>query len=138
MYPWLWFWAPQFHYPLGGNVVQDIDPVLSLFFAGIKPQAGNAVIERQAFDVASYGKQLGLITEILLAMADPKHADAASVKSSIGELESIRDEIEKLKDLEYKREADEIKCRIEKIMAKGGRPAVELKAALRSMPRISQ
>ena len=65
MIPSLWFWAPQFHYPLSGAVQQRIDP--DWFFGAIPTQAGNGAIEKKAFDLASYGSQLGWITEVLLA-----------------------------------------------------------------------
>ena len=71
MYPWLWFWAPQVHLPWSGDVAQRIDPTTHWFFQGIRPGAGHARIEEQAFDVASYGKQLGLISELLLDLTEP-------------------------------------------------------------------
>ena len=69
MFPWLWYWAPQVHFPWSGRVAQQIAPDTHWFFGGIRPGAGDARIEEQAFGVASYGKQLGLITEVLLALA---------------------------------------------------------------------
>jgi hypothetical protein len=65
MFPWLWFFAPQVHYPWSGSVAQQIAPDTDWFFGSIRPGAGDARIEQQAFAVASYGKQLGLITEVL-------------------------------------------------------------------------
>ena len=35
MYPWLWFWAPQFHFPFSGSVAQRIEPDTRWFFDGI-------------------------------------------------------------------------------------------------------
>ena len=67
MFPWLWFWAPQFHFPWSGSVAQQIDPDLGWFFGAIRPGAGDATVEREAFEVASYGKQLGLISEALVS-----------------------------------------------------------------------
>ena len=26
MFPWLWLWAPQLHFPWSGDVAQDIEP----------------------------------------------------------------------------------------------------------------
>lgn len=80
MYPWLFLWAPQLHLPFGGNVAQQIDPNTNWFFDAIAPTAGNGAIERKAFDVASYGRQLGLITEVLLDIAaKTPPTDAAGV-----------------------------------------------------------
>jgi hypothetical protein len=59
MYPWLWIWAPQLHFPWSGGVAQRIEPNANWFFDSISGQPGNAKIEKKAFGVASYGKQLG-------------------------------------------------------------------------------
>ncbi|WP_018013564.1 hypothetical protein [Teredinibacter turnerae] len=69
MLPWLWFWAPQLHFPLSGNVEQDINTITRKWFAGIPASAGDGDIERQAVKVASYGRQLGLLTELILELA---------------------------------------------------------------------
>ena len=71
MIPFLYLhMAPQFHFPFSGAVSQAIDPDIAWFQNLIRPGAGNARIERRAFgEVASYGKQLGLITEVLLEQA---------------------------------------------------------------------
>jgi hypothetical protein len=71
MYPWLWLWAPQVQLPWSGDVTQRIDQTTHWFFQGIRPGSGHARIEEQAFDVASYGKQLGLISELLLDLTEP-------------------------------------------------------------------
>ena len=70
MYPWLWFWAPQIHFPLSGSVWQDYKPNTTWFSDLIKPESGNARIEERVFSVASYGTQLGLITKVLLEFAE--------------------------------------------------------------------
>ena len=74
MVPWLWFWSPHFYLPFSGSVAQRIEPETDWFFAGIPPSAGNGEMERKAFEIASYGRQLGWITEVLLGMNtdDPK------------------------------------------------------------------
>jgi hypothetical protein len=112
MYPWLWFWAPRIEFPWSGDVVQDIEPNLAWFFDGIKPQAGNARIEKRAFDVASYGKQLGLITELLVSLAEKQTALDPKVSETLKELKRIQGEIELIKDLEYEAELQEIQVRI--------------------------
>lgn len=131
MYPWFWLWAPQFHYPLGGNVAQDIDP--SFFFAGIKPGAGNPTIERQAFDVASYGKQLGIVTEILLGLAEPNQRDPQLFEACINDLKVIRKEIEEIKDSHYQLESIEIQKRIKEILERGGSQAAALRLSLKAI-----
>lgn len=69
MYPWLFLWAPQLQLPFSGDVAQRIEPRTQWFFDGIDTASGDPVIERKAFEVATYGRQLGLITELLLDMA---------------------------------------------------------------------
>ena len=86
MFPWLFNYAPQYQLPWSGNWSQTIDPDTS-FFSSIKPGAGVGEIERKATDVASYGSQLGWLTEILLADDADEHGvatvtpeDAASAR----------------------------------------------------------
>jgi hypothetical protein len=111
MFPWLMFWAPQLHFPFSGSVAQQIDP--NWFFGAIDPAAGDARIEKQAFEVASYGRQLGLITEVLLELAEgrqaaqekgkgreapgPQPAFSKAAGDSLVRLKEIRTRIEQIK-----------------------------------------
>jgi hypothetical protein len=95
MYPWLWYWAPQLHFPFSGSVEQQIDP--NAFFDAIPPAAGNGDIEKQVFDVASYGKQLGLITEVLLSLAGADAIDAKKAAESLERLKAVYRKIERVK-----------------------------------------
>lgn len=97
MYPWLWFWAPQFHFPFSGSVAQRIEPDTDWFFAGIRPEAGNGDLEQQIFDVASYGRQLGLITEVLLAQASPGTLAPDKAAKSLADLRGVYREVEDVK-----------------------------------------
>jgi len=80
MLPWFWYWAPQHHYPLSGGVAQQFD--LERFFAAIPPSAGNGAIEQRAFEIASYGRQIGWLTEVLLQSLEhiPAEPDSALFK----------------------------------------------------------
>ena len=100
MFPFLWLWAPQVRLPFSGDVAQDIEPNLSAFFAGIKPQAGDARIEAKAFEVASYGDQLGVITELLIELAERQPADVQAASAPLQELRAIRKRITAIKDAE--------------------------------------
>ena len=60
MIPYNWMWSPEVHLPFSGNVNQDISPDTNWFFGSIKPNAGVGSIEKEVFEVASYGKQLRL------------------------------------------------------------------------------
>lgn len=97
MYPWLWFMAPQFHFPFSGSVAQRIDPDTSWFFSGIRPQAGDGALEKNIFDVASYGRQLGLISEVLLAQAGSDAVSAEQGAQSLARLEAVHRQIEAVK-----------------------------------------
>ena len=103
MYPWFWLWAPQVRLPFSGDVAQDIEPRVDWFFNAIKPQAGDARIERQAFDVASYGDQLGTITELLLAWAERLPAEDQARSAPLQELRAIHKRIAAIKTAEHAR-----------------------------------
>jgi hypothetical protein len=100
MFPWLWIWAPHLNYPWSGPVAQRIEPNTNWFFDAIGEDAGDRVIERKAFEVASYGRQLGLLTEILIEIADrqaPLDRDAAD---SLARLKRIQGQIKGIKEQE--------------------------------------
>ena len=112
MFPWFWLWAPQLRLPFSGDVAQDIEPRLDWFFAGIKPQAGNARIEARAFDVATYGDQLGVITKLLIEMAERLPAEVQAASGPLRELREIRDRIQAIKDEECERELAVLEARV--------------------------
>ncbi len=94
MYPWLWFWSPQFHFPFSGSVAQRIDPD---FFAQIPPEAGNGEVEKQIADIASYGRQLGWLTEVLLSRTSPDTVPPEKGAEAQAKLEATYHEIETVK-----------------------------------------
>lgn len=120
MYPWLWLWAPHIEFPLSGDVTQDIEPVANLFSRSTNPEAGNPQIEQKAFEVASYGKQLGLIAEVLIEVAEKTLPEKGNGNDSLQRLKQIRSEIEKIKAVAYDAELDEIERRIKAVRRRGG------------------
>jgi hypothetical protein len=96
MYPWLWFWSPQFHFPFSGSVAQRIDPD---FFSRIPPEAGNGEVEKQIADIASYGRQLGWLTEVLLSHTSPGTVPPEQAMEAQAKLETTYREIETVKRL---------------------------------------
>ncbi len=112
MVPWFWLWAPRIEFPWSGDVLQDIEPNTSWFFGSIKPEAGNARIEQKAFDVASYGRQLGLITELLIGLAESQPALQTKASDALIELKRIQREIESIKDTEYEQELQDVQARL--------------------------
>ena len=136
MTPWIWWWAPSLRVqlPLGGDVTQDIDPDLSWFFDGIPPSAGDGRIEHQAFDVASYGRQLGWITEVLIGLAEREGVPAGQAAESLRKLRQVRDEIERIKDAAHDAEVEDLARRVAQVRRRGGTRAARLRARLRQAP----
>ncbi|MEK8029446.1 hypothetical protein AACH06_01320 [Ideonella sp. DXS29W] len=133
MFPWLWFWAPQFHFPWSGDVAQRVEPNTHWFFQGISPTAGHADIEEKAFGVASYGKQLGLITEVLLALAEQADRTAPETAESLAKLKAIASEIEAIKRHEYDQTATELEAQVKALQRQGGPRYAELVERLRPL-----
>ena len=93
--------------PLSGDV-KDISPVTSWF----SPQyefniAGNAALEKQVITkVASYGKQLGKLTNAVLELADGEPGAA---------VESLRAMAKEIEDLKNKTLVDSIEADLAKL-----------------------
>jgi hypothetical protein len=133
MFPWLWFWAPQWHFPWSGDVAQRIDPDTHWFFAGIAPRAGHARIEERAFGVATYGRQIGLITDVLSDMARQSPPLAAHAEAALVELRRIATEIEAIKADEYAASAARIEAEVAALQQRGGAAYAALAARLRPL-----
>lgn len=115
MSPWNWYWPFQIHFPLGGNIAQNIEPN----FGQIKASAGDAQLEAKiSNDVHSYGRQLGKITALLLAISESeKFSENEKVQGAKAELEKLSDDIAKAKAEYYQTIAKNIKGTLEKIRA---------------------
>jgi hypothetical protein len=61
----------------------------SAVFNGIPANAGDPEIEEKAFSVATYGRHLGLITEVLIDLAE-QAGTASTAAASLERLTSIR------------------------------------------------
>ena len=133
MFPWLWLFAPQVHYPWSGAVAQHIAPETDWFFAGIAPTAGDSRIERQAFEIASYGRQLGLLTEVLLDLAAQLPPRSAKGRESLARLQAIQAAIEVLKQAEHERVAESLAEQVRAIQRGGGARAEALNARLQPL-----
>ncbi|KQV79201.1 hypothetical protein ASD15_21345 [Massilia sp. Root351] len=92
MFPLFWNLSPQFFLPWSGSVRQDIE--LDRFFNAIPRSAGDGDIEEAAFKRASYGSQLGWITEVLLETMKDVPADE---KSPLGKLRLANADIQRMK-----------------------------------------
>ncbi|NJM32734.1 MAG: hypothetical protein HC848_07655 [Limnobacter sp.] len=93
MNPWFFPVWDIIKTPFSGNVTQDISPVTTW----LSPQfqfnfAGNRRVETEVVaEVASYGKQLGILSEAVLELADGKKGEA------VARLEKLQQQIEKVK-----------------------------------------
>lgn len=115
MYPWIVFWAPHLYFPWSGSVAQRIEPDTNWFFGSIAPDAGDATIEKKAFDVASYGRQLGLITEVLIDLAEKVAPESQEAKESFARLKDIKARIDGLKHDDAASLARDIELRLERL-----------------------
>ena len=133
MVPWLWFWAPQIHLPLSGSLAQNIEPNTTWFSDLIKPPAGDARIEEKAFAVASYGKQLGQITDVLLELA--RHAEFTSPEAaqSLESLRRIQASIEAIKETEHEATAARLVSEVNAARQRGGPRYADLVEQLRPL-----
>jgi hypothetical protein len=110
--PWQTVWAPNVNFPWSGSVAQKIEPNTSWFFGAIDPDAGDARMEKKAFEKASYGRQLGLITEILIELAKESTKIDSSEGSPLFRLTEIKDAIDEIKKNEASSTADNIEERL--------------------------
>lgn len=92
MFPLFWNLSPQFFLPWSGSVRQDIE--LDRFFNAIPRSAGDGEVEEAAFKRASYGSQLGWLTEVLLQTMKDVPADE---KSPLGKLRLANADIQRIK-----------------------------------------
>ena len=100
MYPWLPWWTAFTKLPGAENLTQDIAPVTTWFPANFEMNfAGDPRIERDVVsNIASYGKQLGILTDALLTLAgdDTTHP----------EIQRLRDIAEKIEERKQTHRAD--------------------------------
>lgn len=95
---WAKLWQSSMQMPLSGDVVQDINPITRW----LSPQlefnfAGNQALEAKVVsEVASYGKQLGVLAEAVLALADEQSGpELERLKAMVVEIETIKQQHQK-------------------------------------------
>lgn len=109
MFPWL---QSNYNFPLSGNVQQHIDP--DWFFSTIDAEVGDGEIEKEVFQkIASYGKQIGLLTEALLSMSAKLEMNEQDIPA-LKELTELQEKIEVIKTAKKQR----VRKNAEKIMDK--------------------
>jgi hypothetical protein len=93
-------WAPWLRMPASGDVWQKVTNVTDWFSPKVEMNfAGDPQIEQEVnTNVASYGKQLGLLTEAVIGLADPGDAGAQeALKAAVTRLKAIQGEVEAIK-----------------------------------------
>ena len=93
MYPWMNPWFYAFKAPWSGDVDQTINPVTSWFSPDVEFNfAGNKSIEAAVIsEVASYGKQLGILTDAVMELAAGKQGEAMmNLHKLAAEIESVK------------------------------------------------
>ena len=108
MFPWMIWWAPRLYFPWSGDVTQRIEPETNWFSDHIKSGAGEPDIEQAAFEVASYGKQLGLITEVLLDIAGNQALSSQESQTSLQKLRKIQAQITEIKGVHASSQLDQL------------------------------
>ncbi len=117
MLPWLSYSAGDLHFPFSGSVAQDISPAAEWFFGAIRPEAGDGQVEKEIFEVASYGRQLGLITEVLLALVGEHPVQGEAAQKSLERLRCYNEKIQKIKEANRDRTAEAATLLLEKLRA---------------------
>jgi hypothetical protein len=133
MYPWLWFWAPQIHLPWSGAVSQNIEPRTAWFAQHIPADAGNASIEAQVTELASYGKQLGMLTEALIGVADQAPPADRKTQEAIARLRELQSSIDTIKAREYANTAERLVKDFQDLQRRGGQEFQDVAKVLRPL-----
>ncbi|MDH4396655.1 MAG: hypothetical protein QE278_13330 [Limnobacter sp.] len=113
MNPWQTVWAPNVNFPWSGSVAQRVEPTANWFFDSIDANAGDARIERKAFEKASYGRQIGWLTEIVIALASESKTMDRGENSPLHKLETVKAEIDKIKLQEASSAASDIEDKLQ-------------------------
>ncbi len=120
MYPWMFYWAPHLNLPGSGSVNQRIEPNTSWFFGAIPPSAGDGRIEQKAFEVASYGRQLGLITEVLLDIAEKAAPASPEGQAALRRLTEVQARIAAVKEMDASAVLADIEALVTRLKQRAG------------------
>ena len=134
MFPWFFLWAPQIHFPWSGAVMQDISP--EAFFGWIKPDAGDGAIEREVFDTASYGKQIGILSEIVLSLVDANRVTPADRRHAIEQLQNLYDGVSAIKSSHQTRKVEAVTRLLEQLQQSDPQQVQRIVARYQAAPRM--
>lgn len=108
MWPWFWFltpntyfpWHGNINFPLSGSVTQDLSQTWFEQQIRNSPSAGDPIQEERIFEIASYGQQLGIITDILLDLAKSEGAlSSTDGQKAFEHLQKIHTKVEQIKQI---------------------------------------
>jgi len=115
MFPWFYN-SSNYHFPFSGAVKQHISPETDWFFGSITPNAGNAEIEKEIFyETASYGKQIGIITDVLLALLNEAGSSVLKDNPAVKQLKEISQKVEVIKSENQNTMQNEAKRSLDKL-----------------------
>lgn len=112
MYPWMNPWLYMFKTPWSGDLSQDIAPVTTWFSPQLEFNfAGNKKIEADIIaEVASYGRQLGILSDAVLELADGKAGQSVEdLRKLMGDIDKIKRRHEESLEVKAKLILDELK-----------------------------
>jgi hypothetical protein len=133
MNPWLSYFYPQLYLPFSFINAQNIEPNTNWFFSSIDPIAGNGSVEQKIFEYASYGRQLGLIIEVLLGMVQKSDAitdQDGELFHSLERLKKISETIDTIKNQDVSLVVDELKHQMADLKRKNEKEYRQLLAEL--------
>jgi hypothetical protein len=136
MFPWFLIWAPNLHFPWSGSVAQQIDPSTTWFFDSVNAQDGNGAVEKQAVQIASYGRQLGLITDVLLELADQQDPLPEEAAIALTKLKAIRTRIETLKSKQAEAQLQELESSMRALQSRDPDSFAALLARVAPLPQV--
>lgn len=111
MNPWFDTWLNMFRAPLSGDVSQDYRPVTSWWSPQLEFNfAGDQKVEAEVVrSVASYGKQLGILTEAVLALAKDSNSP------EVARLQQLAEEVGAVKKRRSSESAISLKQRLQEL-----------------------
>ncbi len=112
MNTWLTPWWEYFKGPLSGDVTQDINPVTSWLSPQVEFNfAGDRQLESDIVTkVASYGKQLGILSDAVLELASGKQGEAVvQLQALVSDVNEMKQEHNSKLECKIKSELDQLK-----------------------------
>ncbi len=117
MFPWFFLWAPHYHFPFSGGVAQDIAPSTDAFFGSIAPSAGDGRVEKAIFEQASYGKQIGILSDVVLSLVARDQISPGDANHAIEQLIQLNKDVIVLTQMQKRHRIDTAIGILEKLQA---------------------